>query len=132
MATDAPSQDPATGSGTPLVASCHCKRIQIQLPSIPESMNECHCTVCYKYGAMWAYYKRFEVTVNVAEDTKIEQYVREDGKGNVSFNRCAHCGCMTHWWGIGEFAGPEVKTGVNCRLIPEIDIQDIHKRVSNR
>lgn len=122
------SQDPAATSQ--LVATCHCKRIQIQLPSKPTIFNECHCTVCYKYGALWAYYTRSDVTVNVAEDTKLEPYIREDSNGVISFNRCAHCGCMTHWWGTAKFAGPGNKMGINCRLVPESDVKDIDKRVS--
>lgn len=66
----------------------------------------------------------------MAEDTKLEPYIREDSNGVISFNRCAHCGCMTHWWGTAKFAGPGNKMGINCRLVPESDVKDIDKRVS--
>lgn len=68
--------------------------------------------------------------MQVADGARIETYVREDGKGYISFNRCAHCGCMTHWLGVGSFAGPEHKAGVNCRLVPEDGIEGIEKRVT--
>jgi hypothetical protein len=114
-----------------MVSSCHCNRIKITLPSLPTQLNECRCTVCYKYGAIWAYFPRNEVRISVAEDTKIEEYVRKDGDGDISFNRCSNCGCMTHWWGVGEkFGGGDVKMGVNCRLVPEKEIFGIERRIS--
>ena len=119
-------------STTPMVASCHCNRVRLTLPAVPTELNECHCTLCYKYGAVWAYFTRNEVRISVAEDTKIEAYVRADSDGgNISFNRCSNCGCMTHWWGLGEkYGGPEMKMGVNCRLVPEREIFGIERRIS--
>jgi hypothetical protein len=114
-----------------MVSSCHCNRIKITLPSLPTQLNECRCTVCYKYGAIWAYFPRNEVRISIAEDAKIEEYVRKDGGGDISFNRCSNCGCMTHWWGVGErFGGGDVKMGVNCRLVPEKEIFGIERRIS--
>lgn len=56
MSTD---QQPQAAAAPPrpetsLVTSCHCQRIQVRLPSTPKILNECRCTVCYKYGALWA------------------------------------------------------------------------------
>lgn len=113
-----------------LIAACHCNRVQAQLPSKPKKLNECHCTVCYKYGALWAYFGRNEVKVTVADDTKLEAYTRDDSDGDISFIRCGHCGCMMVWWGLGEYSGPEHKMGVNCRMLPETEIEGIEKRVS--
>jgi hypothetical protein len=71
------------------------------------------------------------VRISVAKDTKIEEYVRADGDGDISFNRCSNCGCMTFWLGWGEnLGGGEEKMGVNCRLVPEKEISGIERRVS--
>lgn len=84
----------------PLIASCHCGRVTLQMPpsALGQTMNECRCTVCYKYAVLWMYYKRMDVVVTVAPGTHIDKYIRDDDEtgGNISFNRCGHCGCMTH------------------------------------
>ncbi|KAI0426172.1 hypothetical protein F5Y09DRAFT_72501 [Xylaria sp. FL1042] len=56
----------STTDPSALKASCHCGRIAIALPSPPEDINECHCSVCYKLGAMWAYYPREQVAVTAS------------------------------------------------------------------
>src|SRR4051794_304960 len=103
----------ASASAPALQSTCHCGRIQITLPSRPTELNECHCTVCYKYGAMWAYFDPDTVDVTVADSATLEGYIRsdEDGEGDISFNRCSHCGCMMTWRGAGERAGVK-KMGV--------------------
>jgi hypothetical protein len=135
MATDQPSHDSlpvsSSGDGTlaGLTATCHCGQVQVELPSKPEKLTECHCTVCYKYGALWAYFPRPDVTVR-ASDTKLQVYIREDGEGDIAFNRCGHCGCLVCWWGEGKWSGPEHIMGVNCRMLPENEIEGIERKVS--
>jgi hypothetical protein len=103
--------------------------VTAQLPSKPEKLNECHCTVCYKYGALWGYFQRNEVVI-ITGTTQLQDYVREDSDGDIAFNRCKHCGCMMFWWGLGKYAGVEHKMGVNCRMLPEGEIEGIEKSVS--
>ena len=70
----------------PPTMPCHCKRVQIQLPFKPEKINECHCTVCYKYGALWGYFKRDKIVIKAGENLLVG-YVREDSKGDLDFIR---------------------------------------------
>jgi hypothetical protein len=138
MGTDQPSHDslpeslpdPTTKNGT-LIAVCHCGAVQLQLPSKPTALTECHCTVCYKYGTLWAYFPRSDVVVTTAGDTKLQAYIRDDEStnGDLSFNRCSHCGCIMCWLGEGKYSGPDHKMGVNCRMLPENQIKDIKKEV---
>lgn len=135
MATDQPSDGAlpiSTSKDGTLTATCHCGRVEVQLPSKPTKLNECHCTVCYKYGALWAYFPRSDVLVTTAADTKLQAYIRDDkgADGDISFNRCGHCGCMVIWWGEGEHAGPEHKMGVNCRMLPKDEIEGIERKIS--
>lgn len=132
MAAEPPCHDsPVSNSkDDTLTAVCHCGRVRIQLPSKPERLTECHCTVCYKYGALWAYFQRNDVVVTTASDTELVKYVRADADGDLSFNRCGHCGCMMCWRGEGKYDGPEHKSGVNCRMLPESAIEGIPKKVS--
>ncbi|KAK0624954.1 hypothetical protein B0T17DRAFT_531531 [Bombardia bombarda] len=137
-----------------LTATCHCGSILITLPHKPERINECRCSLCYRYGALWGYYIRGDVEVKgvggvVIEGTEakhiiatngIDSYIRredsypnrdEGAKGDISFNRCGVCGVLTHWWREkGERVGPEHKMGVNLRLVGEGGIEKIERRVT--
>lgn len=120
-----PTPEPPTSPA--LTATCHCGRITIEVPSKPTKINECQCSVCYRYGALWAYYPRCDVTVTSAAGTKIDGYVRDDGVGNVSFNRCGHCGCLTHWFAVGEKELNGQKMGVNCHMLPRSTIKGVER-----
>src|SRR4051794_3896394 len=137
-----PAESPANPDK--LVASCHCGRVKLELPSPPTKLNQCHCSklstpssmlqtlpgltksqgICYRYGALWAYYPQDDVLVT-AEEPGTRSYVRQDGscKGIIGFYFCNHCGCMTHWGIQPEHVkedDPEWNTiGVNTRMLPE-------------
>ncbi|KAH8897611.1 hypothetical protein GQ53DRAFT_742610 [Thozetella sp. PMI_491] len=141
MASD---EKPSTGGDTlpassssappdgPLIATCHCGRVQVSIPSKPSKLNECQCTVCYKYGAIWGYFLNRDVTVTTAPGNTVVQYIRSDPEsdGDLSFNRCGHCGCLTHWRGTEEYIGPEYRIGVNCRMLPPSAIEGVERRVN--
>lgn len=114
-----------TSDAAPLKATCHCGRVQVEIPRKPEKLNQCRCTVCYKYGCLWGYFKTFEVKVTMAEGTHLDEYVRSDegSQGCVSFDRCSHCGCLVTWSGKGDWEGPDKRKGVNCRMLP-LDVVD--------
>ena len=131
MTTEQPSDNSASSrKADTLTAVCHCGRVRIQLPSKPTRLLECHCTVCYKYGALWAYFPRNEPVIKIADDATLVPYIREDTAGNISFNRCSYCGCMVCWLGEKGFSGPTHKMGVNCRMLTESEIEGIEKKVS--
>ncbi|KAG6361300.1 hypothetical protein INS49_009525 [Diaporthe citri] len=58
-----PPPEPAHPSS--LTAKCHCGRINVEIPSLPTKINECRCSICYRYGAQWAYYHFEDVNVVV-------------------------------------------------------------------
>lgn len=61
-----PGKDNATPGGG-LTASCHCGRVTVTVPTLPtKPLNECECSVCFSYGALWAYYTQSDVLVTVA------------------------------------------------------------------
>lgn len=35
--------------------SCHCGAVRWQFKGMPESATACNCTVCRRYGVLWAY-----------------------------------------------------------------------------
>ena len=93
-------------------SSCHCGAVKLAVPRAPSELTDCNCTICRRYGALWAYYSPKEVAITGASDV----YLR--GDKSIEFHRCRVCGCVTHW-------APADKThdrmGVNCRMMePEI------------
>ncbi|KAK5656736.1 hypothetical protein OQA88_4284 [Cercophora sp. LCS_1] len=127
----ASESNPASNTPT-LKTACHCGRVEVEIPSKPDKLNQCHCTVCYKYGCLWGYFKASEVKVTIAEGAHLEKYVRSDegGRGNISFDRCNHCGCVVTWSKPNEQTVPNGKKGVNCRMLPLDVVEGIPKEVT--
>ena len=42
-------------------ASCHCGAVRFSVETAPAELNSCQCSVCRRYGALWAYYRPAEV-----------------------------------------------------------------------
>ena len=103
--------------------TCHCKAIRITFPPAREPANECLCNVCRRYGALWAYYNVDEVHI---EGDAIEAYVW--GKKRLSFNRCKHCGCMTHYSVLKE---TEPRIAVNCRMLEREEFDSLESEQSD-
>ena len=74
-----------------LTATCHCGAIKVLVPREPESVTDCNCSICRRYGVLWAYYKDAEVTLTAAPDAT-DDYAR--GDKSLKFIRCKHCGCL--------------------------------------
>ncbi len=93
-----------------LSAICHCGAVRIEVPRKPETLTDCNCSICRRYGTLWAYYKRSEVCVNGAPGSAAE-YVW--GDKTLKFVRCRTCGCVTHWEPVEP--NGDAKIGVNAR-----------------
>ena len=93
-------------------AACHCGAVRLTLAAAPDVVTECNCSICRRYGVVWAYYAPGEVTFAPAEPaTDIYQW----GDRALAFHRCRTCGCITHWW-----PGPQLdqnRIGINARLL---------------
>ncbi|KAK6396667.1 hypothetical protein LTR65_008565 [Meristemomyces frigidus] len=103
--------------------TCHCKAIRITFPPLREPALECLCSVCRRYGALWAYYKPDEVHI---EGDAIEAYVW--GKKTLSFNRCKNCGCMTHYTVVRD---TEPRVAVNCRMLEKEEFESLESEQSD-
>ncbi len=71
--------------------SCHCGAVKWQFKGIPESATACSCTVCRRYGVLWAYDYEGE-GINLSGQTKA--YVRGE---SIEFHFCPNCGCVAYW-----------------------------------
>lgn len=99
-----------------LEGTCHCGAVRLVLPRRPRSLTACNCSICRRYGTLWAYYTARTVRVEHARGaTSSYQW----GTRRLRFVRCARCGCVTHW----ELSRrtPAGRMGVNARLFePEM------------
>ena len=93
-----------------LSTTCHCGAVKIEIPRRPRSLTNCDCSICRRYGTLWAYYKKTEVRIT-AKQGATSAYAW--GPKTLSFVRCNTCGCVTHW----EPAVPErgLRIGINAR-----------------
>jgi hypothetical protein len=93
-----------------MILACHCGAVQVEVPVLPSVVNNCNCSICRRYGVLWAYYPASQVRVLAAPDAT-DGYVW--GRKVLRFVRCRNCGCVTHWERIEPVGGS--KMGVNAR-----------------
>ncbi|RZT95044.1 GFA family protein [Rivibacter subsaxonicus] len=93
-----------------IAATCHCGAVRVEVPRKPRSLTNCNCSICRRYGTLWAYYKASEVRVSAAPGATSD-YAWGDRR--LRFVRCNICACITHWEHILPAASSRV--GVNAR-----------------
>ena len=93
-----------------ITTTCHCGAVTIQIPYRPETLTNCDCSICRRYGVLWAYYLRGEVKIT-AKSGATSAY--SWGSNTLRFVRCNACGCVTHWEPTVLERGPRI--GVNAR-----------------
>jgi hypothetical protein len=96
-------------------SSCHCGAVKLEIQAAPEEVNDCNCSICRRYGALWAYYSPAHVRI-IATKRAMDCYLW--GEKSIEFHRCQNCGCVTHWAAVDKRVD---RMGVNARLMaPEI------------
>jgi hypothetical protein len=94
-------------------SSCVCGAVRLAITRAPDEVVDCNCTLCRRYGALWAYYSRQDVVV---PSGLTDTYMR--GPKKLEFHRCKICACVTHWAPLDKTRD---RMGVNARLMaPEI------------
>lgn len=91
---------------------CHCGQAEWSLHARPESITACNCTICRRYGALWAY---GHIGHTIHTSGKTAAYHRKDG-GSISYHFCATCGCLTHYIATKPDAEGKHWTAVNVRM----------------
>ena len=107
-----------------LTGTCHCGAVRLVLPRRPRSLTACNCSICRRYGTLWAYYKAGTVRVEHARGAT-SAYLWGDRR--LKFVRCARCGCVTHW--ERSRRTPASRTGVNARLFEPELLRDVRIRL---
>ncbi|WP_439105883.1 GFA family protein [Congregibacter sp.] len=104
-------------------ASCHCGAVKITIETAPETLTQCTCSVCRRYGVLWAFYDTQTASVTAASDTLVP-YIWGDKQ--IAFQHCAHCGCMTHYDAVDP--AESTRVAVNARMLPPQITQDLKVR----
>ena len=93
-----------------LHGSCHCGAVQWQFSGMPDGATACNCTVCRRYGVLWAYdYEGEGITVSGTT----QAYMRGTA---ISFHFCPTCGNVAFWRALKQDETGRRRIAVNLRL----------------
>ena len=106
-----------------ITASCHCGAVQIEVDALPKTLTQCTCSICHRYGALWAYRTRRTARVVAGQDNETA-YVWNDKV--IEFYHCNICGCMTRYEDVEKETGSRI--AVNARMMPAEEIAGIRVR----
>jgi hypothetical protein len=95
----------------PYLATCHCGAITIEVKRAPRTVTDCNCSICRRYGTLWAYYNESTVRVRCAKGA-LASYAW--GGKTLLFNHCKRCACVTHHQRAHK--SDKSTVGVNARL----------------
>ncbi len=90
--------------------SCHCGAVHWRFSGVPERATACNCTVCRRYGVLWAYDFESE-GISVSGPTRA--YVRGE---SIEFHFCPRCGCVAYWRAKEPDEHGRRRIAVNLRL----------------
>lgn len=106
-----------------ITATCHCGNVRIEVDVKPDSLTECNCSICSRYGAKWAYYTRQHARVLSAPE-HMSAYLWNDRV--IKFYHCNNCGCMTHYEDVEKKLDSRI--AVNARMMPPEEIEGVRVR----
>ena len=105
-----------------LQGACHCGSVTWTLDQKPQSATACNCTVCRRYGVLWAYdYENEGITVNGPTSV----YSRGKPNANLGFHFCPDCGCVAYWKSTRPDEQGRIRIAVNLRLTEVEPIADV-------
>lgn len=91
---------------------CHCQSVHWSYPVPLESVTACNCTLCRRYGALWAYgYLQDGITVDGPTS------VYERGSKLNGYHFCSQCGCLAYYLSNAKDAEGKLRIAVNLRMI---------------
>src|ERR1700730_16991326 len=89
--------------------TCHCGDAHWMLKGDPGSATACNCTLCRRYGALWAYdYEGERISIS-GPSTSYTRVGKADPKLEILF--CPKCGCVLCWRGALVSGGRNIRGG---------------------
>jgi hypothetical protein len=96
-----------------LTGSCHCGALKWTLEGDPGSITACNCTLCRRYGVLWAYdYENERIRIFGPSST----YQRSGKDPSLEIHFCPTCGCVLCWRGLRLDKDGRRRIAVNVRL----------------
>jgi hypothetical protein len=106
-----------------LKSKCHCGAVEIEVPTLPESLVQCTCSICRRYGALWGHFTRATASVNYKKES-VKAYLWNDRV--IEFYHCNTCGCLTHYEGVEKTSNERLS--INFRMFPPVDFAGVKVR----
>ena len=101
-----------------LSGACHCGAVKLEALRKPRQLTDCNCSVCRRYGALWAYFSATTARVRCARGATRAYRKRP---GGIAFHHCVRCGGLTHY-----VAGRRL--ALNARMLAPADLADVRVR----
>jgi len=89
----------------------------------PTRLTQCTCSICRRYGALWAYCTR--ATATVLTDASKEAFYCWNDKV-IEFYHCRTCGCVTRYESVEK--SRDSRIAVNARMLDSQEIQNVRVR----
>ncbi|HXS07441.1 MAG TPA: hypothetical protein VN723_11670 [Rhizomicrobium sp.] len=96
--------------------SCHCGAVCWKFDVEPDSATTCNCTICRRYGVLWAYDLQGDRTEFSGPTRSYIRTTGDWGEPGVGFYFCENCGCVTHYRAFKPDAEGRIRTAVNLRM----------------
>ena len=99
-----------------LQGTCHCGALHWSLEGDPGSVTACNCTLCRRYGALWAYDYEDERIRTAGPRAVYTRPGKADPSLEIHF--CPTCGCVLCWRALRTDKTGRRRMAVNLRLAP--------------
>lgn len=106
-----------------LTGTCHCGAAHWTLKGDPGPITACNCTLCRRYGVLWAYDYvdgRIRIVGPVKSYTRVG---KADPALEILF--CPTCGCVLAWRGLRRDDQGRRRIAVNVRLAEPDAVADL-------
>ena len=91
--------------------SCHCGAVHWRYEGTVQSATACNCSICRRYGALWAYdYEGERLSLSGAT------HVYLWGRRWLEFHFCSRCACVVYWRAVNPGRDGRRPIGFNLRL----------------
>jgi hypothetical protein len=106
-----------------LTGTCHCGAAHWTYDGDPGSVTACNCTLCRRYGTLWAY--DFENEKIHVHGPTAAYTSRDAANPSLEILFCPTCGCVLSWRGLRLREDGRRRIAVNVRLAPPEAVADL-------